>query len=102
MGPERAVRWRRFSGVDVERRSPERAVIQALQDVGFVLQAAAAGVDQDRRADRAVAVEFGEQVAIEDVPRIRRQRQQADQNIGLPQKRFELRLAMKALDAVDL
>ena len=71
-------------------------------DVGFVLQAAAAGVDQDRRAERAVAVEFGEQIAIEDVPRLRRQRQQADQDVGPSQECSSCAFAVKAFDAVDL
>ncbi len=102
MGPERAVRRQRLGGVDVERGAAERAVIEALQDVGFVLQPAAAGIDQDRSAERAAAIQFREQRAVEDVPGLRRQRQQADQDIGATQECVELRLAVKAIDAVDL
>ena len=40
--------------------------------------------------------------AVENVPRLRRQRQQADQDVGPPQERLELRFAVKAFDAVDL
>ena len=102
MRPERAVGRQRLRRVDIERGGAERAVVKALQDVGFVLQPAAAGIDQDRRAHRAVAVELCEQSPIQDVPRIRRERQQTDQDIGPLQKRLELRLAVKAFDAVDL
>src|ERR1700675_1616428 len=102
MAPERALWRQRFGGVDVERGGAERAVVEALQDVGLILQAAAAGIDQDRRAHRAGAVELCEQAAIQDMPRLRRQRQQADQDVGLAQERLQLRLAVKAFDAVAL
>ena len=87
--------------VDVERGATERAVVEALQDICLVLQAAAPGVDQNRRAERAVAIEFFKQRAIENVPRLRCQRQQADQDVGPPQERLDLLLAVKAIDAVD-
>ena len=48
----------------------ERAVVEALQDVGLVLQSAAPGIDQDRRADRAVAIEFPEQPPVQDLSRV--------------------------------
>src|ERR1700676_5722210 len=101
MGPERAVGSKRFIGENIQRRRAKRAVIQACQDLGFVLQAAAAGIDQDRRTHRAAMVELCEQSAIQNVSGIRRQRQQADQNIGCLQKRFKLRGAVKAVDPVD-
>ena len=47
-------------------------------------------------------IEFCEQSAVEDVPRLRGQRQQADQDVSAPQKRVEPGSAMKACDAVDL
>src|ERR1700685_4380721 len=50
MGPERAVRWQRLLLVDVERYAAERAVIEAGENVGLVLQAAAGGVDPGRTA----------------------------------------------------
>ena len=102
MRPERTVGRQRLGRVDIERGGAERAVVQALQDIGFVLQPAAAGIDQDRRAHRTVAMELRKQFMIEDVPSIRRERQQTDQNIGGLQKRPQLRLAVKAFDAVDL
>ena len=101
VGPEPAVRRQRLGLVDVERSAAERAVVEALQDVRLVLQAAAPGIDQHRRAERAVAIEFFKQRAIEDVPRLRCQRQQADQDVGPPQERLDLLLAVKAIDAVD-
>src|SRR3954447_25798709 len=102
MTPEPAVFRQRFGGIDIERRATERAVIEALQDVALVLQAAAAGVDQNRRAERAGAIQLGEEVAVEDVPRLWRQRQQADQDVGPPQERLDLRLAVKAIDTCNL
>src|SRR4029453_13642565 len=81
VGPERAVHRQRLGGVDVERGGTERAVVEAPPDVGFVLQAAAAGIDHDRRAERTVAIEFFKQRAVENVPCLRRQRQQADQDV---------------------
>src|ERR1700744_2543282 len=95
MGPERAVLWLRLLFVDVERDAAERAIVEAGQNIFFVLQAAAAGGDHDRRAKRAGAVELREQLSIEHMPRIARQRQQADQDVGTPQERLELRFAMK-------
>src|SRR6185295_2836223 len=67
--------------------------------LGLVLQAAAAGIDQDRRAERARSIQRRKQVAVEDMPRLAGQRQQADQDVGLAQKRFESLLAVKATDA---
>ena len=58
MGPERAIGRKRLIGENVERRGAERAVVKARQNVGFVLQPAAPGIDQDRRPQRAVPVEF--------------------------------------------
>src|SRR6478752_5348561 len=102
MAPERA-RWRqRLRLVDVERSGSKRAIVEAAQNVGFVLQSATAGIDQDRRAERAVAVKPRKEIAVEDVPRVRRQRQQADQDVGLPQERLELSTALEAGDALDL
>jgi len=88
--------------VDIERGGTQRAVIEARQDIGFILQSAAAGIDQHRRTQRAAAIQFRKQIAIEDVPGVRRKRQQADEDIGLPQERVEVPCAMEAFDAVDL
>src|SRR5665213_4434697 len=99
MSPERAVRRQRFLFVDVERDATERTVIETGEEFRLILQAAASGVDHDRRAERTAAVELGEQLAIEHMPRIRRQRQQADQDVGASQEGFELRRAVKAFDA---
>src|SRR5439155_13303051 len=41
------------------------------------------------------------QCAIQDVPGVRRERQQANENIGPFQERTELLLAVKAFDAID-
>src|ERR1700751_5684450 len=49
MGPERALRWQRLLGKDVERGGAERAVVEAGNDVSLVLQTAAGGIDHDRR-----------------------------------------------------
>jgi len=78
MRPERAVRRKRLIGEDVERCGAERAVVEALQDIGFVLQPAAPGIDQDGRTERTIPVELYEQFPVQDVPRIRCERQQAD------------------------
>src|SRR5581483_10389897 len=84
------------------RGSAERAVIETGDDVGFVLQAATAGIDQHGRAERTVAVHLAEQTAIENVPRARRQWQQADQDVGPLEKRVELLPPGKTLDTIDL
>src|SRR5437868_1501763 len=101
MGPERAVGRKRLIGEDIERRRAERAVVETCQNVGFVLQPAPPGIDQDRRAQRAVPVEFRKQPALQDMPRIHRERQQANENIGPFQERTELRLSVKAFDTID-
>src|ERR1700737_2128890 len=102
MRPEWAVRRKRFRCEDIKRSRAERAVVKAFQNVGFRLQPASPGIDQDWRAHRAISVEPCEQFAVQNVPRIWRERQQADQDIGSSQKRFELRFAVKARDPVDL
>src|ERR1700733_2878819 len=53
VGPEWTVLWQRFGCKDIERNRAERAVVKTRQNIGFVLQSAAAGIDQDRRAQRA-------------------------------------------------
>jgi len=52
MGPEPAVGRQRLGGVDVDRHGAERAVIEACQNISFILQPAAPGIDQYRRAQR--------------------------------------------------
>src|SRR6266478_1766628 len=47
MGPERAVGWKRLVGEDVERRGAKRAIVKASQNVGFVLQSAPPGIEED-------------------------------------------------------
>jgi hypothetical protein len=74
MGPEPAVRRQRFLGEDIQRRGPQRAVVEARQNVGFVLLGSAPGIVQHRGAHRAVAAEFCKKSAIENVPCIRCQR----------------------------
>src|SRR3981081_429480 len=60
MRPERAARRQRFRCEDIKRSSAQRAVIKAFQNVGFRLQPASPGIDQDRRTHRAISVEaFG-------------------------------------------
>src|SRR5437016_5314690 len=102
VSPERAVRrqWLRLE--HVERGRAERAVGKAGQNILLVLQSAAAGIDQDRRAERAVATELCEHIAIEDVVRACRERQKADKNVGLAQERIESVGAVKAFDACNV
>src|SRR3979411_2010964 len=57
MRPERAVRRQRFRCEDIKRSSAQRAVVKAFQNVGFRLQPASPGIDQDRRTHRAISVE---------------------------------------------
>src|SRR5437899_768241 len=101
MPPERAGCRKRLIGEDVERCGAKGAVVKARQDVGFVLQPAAPGIDQDRRTQWAVPVEFRKQSALQDMPRIRRERQQANENIGPFQERTELLFSVKAFDTID-
>ena len=64
MGPERRVlrQWLGFE--NVQGGGSERAIIKAGQDVGFGLQAAPSGVDQDWPAELGVACEFSEQARL--------------------------------------
>jgi hypothetical protein len=101
MDPERAVRRQRFLGEDIERGGAEGAVVKTGEKIVFVLKTAAAGIDQDRRAHRARAVQCLEHIAVENVPRLLRQRQQANQDIGPPKERREAAIAGKAFDAFD-
>src|SRR5712671_6087900 len=102
MRPERALRRQRFVCEDIQRRGAERAVVKASEDVSFVLQPASPGIDQNRRAKRAIPVEFCKQSPVQDVPRIGREWQQADQDIGALEKCIELRVAVKAVDTINL
>jgi hypothetical protein len=102
MRPEPAVRGQRLGCINIERGGSQRPVVKAFQNVGFVLQAATAGIDQYRCRHRALAVELLEQSAIEDVPRVRCERKQANQDIGRVEECIELRSAMKVLNAVDV
>src|SRR5258707_4870063 len=72
VGPEPAVRRQRLGRINVERRAAERAVVEALQDICLVLQCPPSGLDSHPRAERGVAIQFREQFAIENVPRLRR------------------------------
>src|SRR6476469_9159686 len=101
MRPEWAVRRKRLVGEDIERRRAERAVVKTSQNVGFVLQSTPPGIDQHRRTQRAFGFEFCQQPAIQDMPRIRRERQQTNKDIGPFQERTELLLAVKAFDAIN-
>src|SRR3954454_6315316 len=56
MAPERAVRRQRLGLEYVQRRRAKRAVVQAVQQLRLVLQPAAAGIDQHRRAERAGSI----------------------------------------------
>ena len=101
MGPERAVGRQRLG--TRTRRATRRPACRrpGRQDIGFVLQPAAAGIDQDRRRRAGWCGRALRKLAVQDMPRVRRQRQQADQDVGPPQKRVELRFAVKAVDARD-
>src|SRR5690349_14119863 len=101
VSPERALGGQRLGLEHVERGSAEGTVVEAGENVLFVLQAAAAGIDEHRRTERAVAAQLYEHVAIEDVARVCRERQQADENVGLAQERIETVGAVKAFDAFN-
>ena len=88
----------------VERGGVELAGRQTGGDVGVDLQPAAAGVDQHRARQPRVASpprQLGEQPAIQDAVRVRRQRQQHRQDVGIGQEGIELsrpRVAGHALE----
>ena len=58
------------------------ARIEGRQDIVLDLCLPRAGIDQDRRAERALARELADEVAIDDPRRFGRVRQKADENIG--------------------
>ena len=69
----------------------KRAVVERGQNVGLDLQPAAAGVDHHRPAELAVAREAPELRRFR-MPRVcRRQRQQADEDVGAREEALELR-----------
>jgi hypothetical protein len=59
--PEARILWRRLGLEHVERSAAKRAGIERGEDVGFDLQAAATGVDEDRAAERAVLFQLREE-----------------------------------------
>src|SRR5262245_55326381 len=102
MTPETAVRRQRFGLEHIERSAAQRAVVETRENVGLVLQAAAAGIDQHGRAERTAAAEFCKYIAVENVARVRREGQQAHQNVSLAQERVEAIRAMKTLHAFNV
>src|SRR5271163_4763817 len=61
MGPEARFLWQGFALEHVERSAMKRAGIERGEDVGFDLQAAASGVDEDGPAEPAALPKLGEE-----------------------------------------
>ena len=102
MVPERAVGRQWLCLEHIERGATQRALVKTGKNVGLVLHAAAAGIDQHGRAERAAAAQLFENVAAQDVPGLGCQRQQANKNVGLAQERIKSVRAVEARDAFDL
>ena len=79
-------------------RRAKRAGIKRGEDVGFDLQAAATGVDEDRAAERAVPLQLREERRVDDPASGFSQRQQHDQHVGLRQEALQALSARKADD----
>ena len=63
----------------------KRAGIERGEDVGFDLEAAASGIDEDRAAERAALPELSQKRRVDDPARGFGERQQHDEHVGLRQ-----------------
>src|SRR5262249_22036255 len=98
MAPERARRGERLARKDVERRARERTLLERRQDIGVDLQRAARGIDEIGAAGGAVTLELTDELELEHALRRRRRRQQADEDLGAPEKAVEPGITVKGLD----
>jgi hypothetical protein len=90
MQPERRILRERLGLEDVERRAVQGPIIETRDDVGLDLQSAAPGIDENRAAEAAIARKTREQLPVEDAARLRRERKQADEDVGTGQEGIEL------------
>ena len=100
--PERAAGWQRFLIEHVERSCRKKPAIERGQNIGLVLQTAASGIDQHRRAERPVALQLREHRHGEDTLCVGRQRQQTDEYVGSLEEFPKAVLAVIGLHAIDL
>ena len=77
----------------------KRARIERGDDVGFDLEAAASGVDEDRAAERAALPELSQERRVDDPAGGFGERQEHDQHVGLLKQALEAIRARKAGDS---
>ena len=74
----------------------KRAGIERGEDVGFDLEAATSGVDEDRAAERAALSELSQERRVDDPARGFGERQEHDQHVGLLKQALQALRARKA------
>ena len=82
MGPQGTVRRQGFRREDIQRRGVELAAVEGGKNVLRHLLAAAAGIDHDGRAERSLARELADRLAVDDAVGLGRRRKQRDENVG--------------------
>src|SRR4051794_33839320 len=88
--PKRTCRVERFLLENVEAGAGEDALLNRCNDIVRDLQPAASAVDHDRTAaEGTVAGELGKERHRENATRLRRKRQQADEDVGAGKEAIE-------------
>jgi hypothetical protein len=100
--PKRTFGRQGFGLEYVEARAGQGAVRDGRGDVRLHLAPATAGVDQDRSAERPIAAQLSQASHIDQVGRLRCERQECNQDIGACQKCIKASSAAERLDVLQL